>query len=171
MLATTGIKTVILLVFGIAFVAILSLFALSFLTKSQSAPIITYTKTESQKPKVELPETYSDTGTSKVKDTITRDFIVKNVGNKPLQLSNVNSNCGCTSAKIITGDKETKEYGMHKVSTEIIEVAPGTEITIRLIYRPFTMPVYGVVFREVYIDTNDPDLSKIILRIKANIIK
>jgi len=171
MLANTGTKTVILLVFSIAFITILSLFALSLFSKTLTAPITSYAKTDVQKPKAELPVTFIDTGTSKVNDIVTRDYVVKNVGDKPLQLSGINSSCDCTSAKIISGNKETKEAGMGKRSSEVVEVAPGTEVTIRVIYRPFVMPVYGVVFREVYVNTNDPNLSKMILRIKANIIK
>lgn len=171
MLANTGTKTVILLVFGIAFVTILSLFALSLFSKTSTPPITSYAKTDVQRPKAELPVTFIDTEISRVKDTITRDFVVKNVGDKPLQLSGINSSCDCISAKIISGNKETKESGMGKRSTEVVEIAPGTEATIRVIYRPFVMPVYGVVFREVYVNTNDPNQSKIILKIRANIIK
>ncbi|TRZ49850.1 DUF1573 domain-containing protein [bacterium] len=171
MLANTGTKTVILLVFGIAFITILSLFALSLFSETSTTPITSYAKTDVQKPKAELPVTYIDAGTSKVNDTITRDYVVKNIGDKPLQLSGINSSCDCTSAKIISGNKETKESGMGKRSTEVVEIAPGTEAIIRVIYRPSIMPVYGAVFREVYVNTNDPNLSKIILRIKANIIK
>ena len=172
MLNTTSIKTIIMIVFGTALVAILSLFAISLLSKKpSSSPTTSYTQTDTQKPKVELPENFVDTGISRLKDTITRDFVVKNVGEKTLQLRNINSSCGCTSAKIISGDQETKEYGMSKRSLEVVDIAPGAEATIRVIYRPFTMPVYGVIIREVYIDTNDPDFSKIILRMKANITK
>lgn len=162
-------KNIILIILGSSFLLILSLFAFSMFGKSNSPKIITYTKTEVQRPKVQLIDTYSDMGNIKVKDTITKDFTVKNIGDKPLDLSGINSNCGCTSARIIYEGTESKEYGMHRVSTDVIEVAPGKQAVIRVIYRPYTMPVYGVVSREVYIDTNDPDQPKIVLRIKANV--
>lgn len=162
-------KLIISFVLGMTFLLIIGLFTLSFFDKTNTPQITTYTKNENQKPKADVTETFADLGTVNVKDLVTKDFKIKNTGDKPLQLSNINSNCGCTSAKIIIDGKETKESGMHKVSPLVSEVLPGTEATVQVIYRPFTMPVYGVVFREVYIDTNDPDLPKIILRIKANV--
>jgi len=162
-------KLVISFLLGMTLLLILGLFALSFFDKSETPQISTYSKTDDLKPKLEIADTYYDLGTINVKNVATKDFVVKNSGQKPLQLSNVNSNCGCTSAKIISEGVETKESGMHRISPVVTEVAPGTEVTVRVIYRPFTMPVYGVVTREVYLDTNDPNLSKLILRIKANV--
>lgn len=164
-----NIKLIISFVLGTTFLLIVALFTLSFFDKTNTPQVTTYTKSESQKPKVDIPETFGDLGNISVKDLVTKDFIIKNRGDKILQLSNVNSNCGCTSAKIISNGVETKESGMHKVSSTVTEIAPGADATISVIYRPLTMPVYGVVFREVYIDTNDPDLPKLVLRIKANV--
>ncbi len=49
---------------------------------------------------------------------------------------------------------------MHAQSGYVTEVAPGDTATVRVIYKPSLMPVYGLVEREVYITTNDPDRQK-----------
>lgn len=127
----------------------------------------TYASQSQDRPRVEIGEKFIDVGEIKVSDVITRDFSIKNAGNKPVQLLNINSSCGCTSGKIIYKDFTSKEFGMHAQSGFVTEIAPGDSATMRLTYRPATMPVYGAVEREVYVSTNDPDNSKLIFAIKA----
>lgn len=110
---------------------------------------------------------YADVGEIKVSDVVTRDFPIKNTGNKPVQIQNINSSCGCTSGKIIYKDFTSKEFSMHVQSGYVTEIAPGDTATMRLTYRPATMPVYGAVTREVYVTTNDPDKPRLIFSIKA----
>ena len=126
-----------------------------------------YTSQSQNRPRVEIGEKFVDVGEIKVSDVITRDFSLKNTGNKPVQLLNINSSCGCTSGKIIYKDFTSKEFGMHAQSGFVTEIAPGDTATMRLTYRPATMPVYGAVEREVYLSTNDPDNSKLIFAIRA----
>lgn len=132
-----------------------------------SKPIATYSANTKERPQVKIEKTSSDLGKIKVADIKEKDFIVKNTGNKDLQLYNISSSCNCTTGQIIYQGKAGKEYGMHKQSEEIISVAPQTEVKIRVIYRPYLMPVYGTVEREVYISTNDPKNPKLIFKIKA----
>lgn len=56
---------------------------------------------------------------------------------------------------------------MHAQSGYLMDIAPGTEARVRVIYRPFQMPVYGAVEREVYITTNDPQKEKLVFAVKA----
>jgi len=151
-------------------ILIISVVGLSFLITGNQ-PVqptaASYTSQGQDRPKVEIGEKFIDVGEIKVSDEVTRDFSIKNVGNKPVQLLNINSSCGCTSGKIIYKDFTSKEFGMHAQSGFVTEIAPGDAATMRLTYRPATMPVYGAVTREVYLSTNDPDNSKLIFSIKA----
>lgn len=56
---------------------------------------------------------------------------------------------------------------MHAQSDDVFEIAPNTQATLRLTYRPFTMPVYGALTREVYVTTNDPSNPKLVFQIKT----
>ncbi len=125
---------------------------------------VSFLLTAGQKP---TPDNTYDFGEIKVSDTKEKEFVLKNTGSKPLQILNINSSCGCTAGKIIYNNSETKEYGMHAQSGYLMDIAPGTEAKVKVIYRPFQMPVYGAVEREVYVTTNDPQREKLIFAVKA----
>ena len=127
---------------------------------------VSFLLTAGQKP---TPDNTYDFGEIKVSDTKEKEFVLKNTGSKPLQILNINSSCGCTAGKIIYNNSETKEYGMHAQSGYLMDIAPGTEAKVKVIYRPFQMPVYGAVEREVYVTTNDPQREKLIFAVKANV--
>lgn len=140
---------------------------LSKTTATPQAQALSYAPSDKDKPKAEVQETYKDVGKISVKSTQEVDFVIKNTGTKPLQLIQITSSCGCTTGKIIYNGKETKEYGMHSKTSELVEIAPNTQATMRMIYRPFTMPVYGIVTRDVYVSTNDPQNPKLTFQIKT----
>ena len=58
---------------------------------------------------------------------------------------------------------------MHTQSGYVTEIASGETATVRLTYRPASMPVYGLVEREVYVTTNDPANEKLIFSITAKV--
>lgn len=162
-----GNKTVFI---GIAIVSIILIIGSYFLLNSSSKPqakVLSYSVQDKDRPAAEIKENFKDLGTIKVKDTQETLFTLKNIGDKPLQLSDINSSCGCTSGQIIYNGITSKEYSMHSRSDDVFEIAPQTEAQVKLTYRPFTMPVYGLVEREVYITTNDPANSKLVFKIKA----
>lgn len=113
--------------------------------------------------------TFSDLGKMKVPDDKSANFKIKNIGQKPLQLSNISSSCNCTFGQVIINGKESDVFGMHNVSDFAGEVLPGKEAIIKVTYRPFIMPVYGTVGREIYVSTNDPENPKLIFKVKANV--
>lgn len=165
-------KTIIAFVFGVSLLLILGLFALSFTDRNQTEAIInTYQKSDSSRPKLSIDQTIADLGPMKVKDEGVKDFVIKNIGDKTLQISGINSSCNCATAKFIVNGVESGEFGMHKPGTQVFEVVPNAEAVIRVIYRPYVMPVYGFVSREVYADTNDPDMPKLVLRVTTNVSK
>jgi len=135
--------------------------------QNQKVNIVYYKQSDLAKPKVKVKQFEKDIGTIKVSDEKSADFLIKNTGQKPLQLFNISSSCGCTVGKVIIDGKESEEFGMHSRSSYVGEVLPGKEAVVRVIYRPYVMPVYGAVIREVYVSTNDPENEKLVFKIKT----
>ena len=102
-------------------------------------------------------ESISDIGEMKVADVKSRDFVIKNIGDQPLQITSVSSSCNCTVGQIVYQGKVSREYGMHAPGGFINQIAVGDTAIVRVIYKPYIMPVYGPVTRDVFVGTNDPD--------------
>ena len=159
-------KTAILLIVGL----LIMLFGIAYLvTKGQTLTPETkkYSKEELDRPKAEVDKNLVDVGEMKVNEIKEVSFSLKNIGNKPLQILNINSSCNCTFGKIIYKELETKQFGMYKQSGYVTDIAPNDTAIIKVIYNPSIMPVYGNVSRDVYITTNDPENSKLIFTIKT----
>ena len=137
--------------------------------KSPAGAASYYKLNDKEKPRAEVKELFKDMGTIKVSDQKSEDFVVKNGGSKPLQLSQISSSCGCTVGQVIIDGKESEEFGMHSQSDYIAEIAHQKQATVKVTYRPYVMPVYGPVDREVYITTNDPENTKLVFKIKATV--
>jgi len=161
-------KVLIFIVFGFIAVTIGLAFVFSS-GKNPSLAAASFSAQDDDRPKAETTQTFFDLGEIKVSDVKQEDFSLKNIGNKPLQILNINSSCNCTFGQVIYKDLITKEYGMHAQSGYVTEVAPGDTATVRVIYKPSLMPVYGLVEREVYITTNDPDRQKLVFSVKAKV--
>lgn len=154
-----GVAGVVIFIVGISFL----------LTTGQKKDpeALTYKATEQDRPRVETSNTFADLGEIKVSDVKQKDFTFKNAGTKPLQILNVNSSCNCTTGQIIYKDLTSKEFGMHNQSGFVTDIAPGGTAILRLIYRPAVMPIYGLVEREVYVTTNDPEKQRLVFSMKA----
>lgn len=137
--------------------------------KIQGQPAIAYSAGDTDRPKAETQQVFSDLGEIKVTDVKQVDYQLKNTGTKPLQILNINSSCGCTAGQIIYKEFTSDEFSMHTQSGYVTEIAPGDTGIVRLTYRPATMPVYGIVEREVYITTNDPANQRLVFGIKAKV--
>lgn len=137
--------------------------------QKQTPAITSYSLNDKERPKVEAKITSFDLGKMKVSEDKSANFKIKNIGQKPLQLSNISSSCNCTFAQVVINGKESDLFGMHNISDFAGEVLPGKEATVKVIYRPSIMPVYGPVEREVYVSTNDPENPKLVFKVKANV--
>ena len=149
-----------------------SVVGLAFLLTAGQTPTpatASFSTQGTDRPKAEMAQTSFALGEIKVSDVKVQDYSLKNVGTKPLQILNVNSSCGCTAGQIIYQGKTSKEFSMHRQSGYVTEIASGETATIRLTYRPASMPVYGLVEREVYVTTNDPANEKLIFSITAKV--
>lgn len=159
-------KTVVPLVVGF----FIMLFGMAFLATKGQKPepaTLSYKKEDADRPKAEVLTSLIDVGEMKVNEIKEVSFQLKNVGNKPLQILNINSSCNCTFGQITYKDLTTKQFGMHKQSGYVTDVAPGDSVTVKVIYNPSIMPVYGNVSRDVYVSTNDPDSPKLTFTIKT----
>lgn len=136
---------------------------------SSDVSVATYKSTDAARPQVEVKQTKKDFGAIKVSDTATATFAIKNVGKVPLQLFDISSSCGCTVGKVSYNGQESTEFGMHSAGDFATPISPETTATVTVIYRPFVMPVYGAVEREVYVSTNDPSHTKLVFQVTANV--
>ncbi|MDP1743699.1 MAG: DUF1573 domain-containing protein [Candidatus Amesbacteria bacterium] len=154
-------KTIAIFVVGLAaFMGV----AIWILTKNQDSTVIPKTNVFS---KVEALETVADLGEMKVADVKSRDFTIKNVGSNPLQITSISSSCNCVSGQIVYKGQTSKEYGMHAPGGFVNQIAVGDTAVVRVIYKPYIMPVYGPVTRDVYVGTNDPDNPKLTFTVKT----
>ncbi len=162
-------KTIVigLILFSVVFVG-----GSYFLLAGGSKPevkIASYSSKDKDRPIVEVKKTLFDLGTIKVSDQKEATFTIKNIGAKPLQVSNMSSSCHCTFGQLIYQGKTSDEYGMSTVSDVLTPIAPNTEAVVKVIYRPYIMPVYGPVEREVYLSTNDPNNQKLVFQVTAKV--
>lgn len=137
------------------------------LSGDKQAQVTSYTQNDLNKPTVQVKESFFDMGTIKASNQKVKDFTIKNIGTKPLQLYNLSSSCGCTTVQIVYQNAFSKEFSMHVKSDYVALIAPQAEAKVRVIYKPYVMPVYGTVGREVYVETNDPVQPKLVFKIKA----
>src|SRR3989344_6057157 len=162
-------KTIVINVM-VVFAAIVGLAFIFTWGQKPEPAVLSYTSQDSDRPKAEVPETFFDLGEIAVSDVKQQDYSLKNTGTKPLQILNVNTSCGCTAGQIIYNGTTSKEYSMHSQGGGYVtDIAPGDNATVRLIYRPAVMPVLGLVEREVYVSTNDPDHEKLVFSIKVKV--
>jgi hypothetical protein len=56
---------------------------------------------------------------------------------------------------------------MHSSISWVGTLNPGKKATVKVIYRPYIMPVSGEITRDVYVQTNDPDNERITFTVKA----
>ena len=161
-----SVKTTVLLIVGFL-IMIVGLVFLATYGQKPDPEVLSYKKDEADRPQAEVSVSPVDIGEMKVNEIKEVSFQLKNNGTKPLQILNINSSCNCTFGQIIYKDLTTKQYGMHKQSGYVTDVAPGDYATVRVIYNPSIMPVYGPVSRDVYVSTDDPDNPKLVFTIKT----
>jgi len=130
-----------------------------------------YGKSDSNRPIAVLSTKQIDWGEINLKDTKESEVELRNDGNSPLEINKLTTSCGCTAVKVSYNETTTKEYNMHQDLKEKISIAPKTAAKVKVIYRPFTMPIEGAVTRQVFIETNDPNNSKLEINASAVVEK
>lgn len=163
-----SVKAVVIIVIGFIVVTVGLTFVFSVGQKPAPATA-SFSAADVDRPKAETAQTFIDLGEINVSDVKQADFSLKNIGSQPLQILNINSSCNCTFGQVIYQGTITKEYGMHAQSGYVTDILPGETATVRVTYKPALMPVFGVVEREVYLATNDPERQKLTFSVKAKV--
>lgn len=162
-------KSNIILIVVIGFVFLALTYGAYVISGGGKSPtqIINYNTSDNSKPQVKVQKFTGDMGKIKVSEKKIYDFTIQNTGSQPLQLFNMTSSCNCTVGQVIVGNVTSAEYGMHAPSDYITEIKPGGKGLVRVIYRPFVMPAFGTVEREVSVGTNDPQTPKLVFKVTA----
>ncbi len=100
-------------------------------------------------PTIMSPDPVYDFGELDNSNKVSRDFIVKNVGDDALVISDVKTTCGCTVAEL---EKNT--------------LAPGEETTIAAVFN--LKGKQGIQSKKITVMSNDPETPNYILEIKGN---
>lgn len=165
-------KTILYIVGGLTIVALLFIGIFSFNESKQAqsvGSVSTYSTNDKDKPKIETSSVFSDLGNMKVKDEKSAEFTIENKGTKSLSLFKVSSSCDCTFGQITIDGVKSPEFNMHSKNPWTGTIESGKKATLSVIYRPFIMPVKGVVTRDVFMQTNDPKKSQLTFTVKANV--
>lgn len=150
------------------FIFILIFFVSSVEQKvARGSDIISYSVNDIDRPKVTVSQNFSDLGLMNVKDEKSASFTIENTGSKPLTLYKISSSCDCTFGQITIDGNKSPEFGMHSKGSWTGTLDPGKTALVSVIYRPSIMPVKGIVTRDVFLQTNDPQHSQLTFSIKA----
>ncbi|MEJ2306242.1 MAG: DUF1573 domain-containing protein [candidate division WOR-3 bacterium] len=106
----------------------------------------------SAQPKIQFKSKVLNFGTMKQGETKTGGFIFRNVGNEDLKVSEIRSTCGCASGKLDIKNKLVPPRGEGK-------------ITVTFESRDYM----GGITETIYLHTNDPENSKVPIKIKAKV--
>ncbi len=166
----SGEKIILALIGGFTLIAVAIIVVFSAneqKTTNSSTLVASYSSQDADRPKAKASSSFSDLGKMKVNEEKTGEFTIENSGSKPLQLFGVSSSCGCTLGVVTINGQKSPEFGMHSKGTWTGTVDPGKKAELSVIYRPYIMPVSGVVTRDVYVQTNDPKNAKLTFTVKA----
>jgi hypothetical protein len=165
-------KAIFLIIGGFTLIVVVLIIIFSINEQKQaktSASILSYSVSDREKPEASVSSSFSDLGKMKVKDEKTAEFTIENKGSKPLQLYKIRSSCDCTFGQVTIDGNKSPEFSMHASSPWVGTIEPGKKATLSVIYRPFIMPVSGVVTRDVYLETNDPEKPRMTFTVKAEV--
>lgn len=101
-------------------------------------------------PNVDLPLVRWDWGTIPRRPVVSQTFPIQNQGTQPLLITNVVTSCGCTSADL---------------SASLIPAGQRADLVV--LFDPDFHDTSGPVTRLVWLETNDPDMPVVELRMDA----
>ncbi len=116
-------------------------------------PPIPFLPRNQAQPRIQVPEKFYNFGVVGSQDVVEREFIIRNTGEAPLNISRAYTTCGCTTAEI---------------SATVIP--PGQVATIRLVFDAGYHDAAGqTVRRGLIIENNDPSFSQAEIWIQASV--
>lgn len=113
-----------------------------------------------------------DLGVMRVDEERTGEFRFKNVSDAPITIGNFETSCNCTFGRVITSRIESPIFNMrmHMPPQDYnwrVDIQPGEEAIIQVIYKPAIMPVFGRVERSLFFKTTDPGMPEVELKVYA----
>lgn len=122
-------------------------------------------------PKISIEPLSHDFGdVSQAAGIVSKKFIIQNTGKTDLEINNLLSSCGCTTAAMVVNGEEGPRFGMHnnpKDWSTIIK--PGETADIKVYYDPDTHADFrGQATREITVFSNDPVNFEKSIKIKLN---
>lgn len=165
-------KTIFYVIGGFTVLVIILIVVFSINEQKQASGglnIASYSTTDSNRPKAKFDSAFSDLGKMSVKDEKTAEFTIENTGSKPLTLYKISSSCDCTFGLVDIDGNKSPEFSMHASGSWTGTVESGKSAKLSVIYRPSIMPVSGIVTRDVYVQTNDPENPKLTFTVKADV--
>ncbi len=154
--------------FTVIILILIVIFSINEGKQSQTAAdITTFSVKDKDKPEASVSSVFSDLGKMKVKDEKSAEFTIENKGTKTLSLFKVKSSCDCTFGQITINGNKSPEFGMHSQNSWTGSLAPGKKAMLNVTYKPYIMPVKGIITRDVYMQTNDPQKPQLTFTVKA----
>jgi len=145
-----------------------------FVLKPFSKPQVAGEQVQTASPKVTTSESYFDWGDIKINGGVAeKEFEIKNEGEGVLNLSSVVTSCACTTAQLIKDGEASPLFGMHTKSSYIMEVASGESAKLKVVFDPTFHGPSGVgpISRQVFVNTNDPEKSKLTFYVKTVVVR
>lgn len=130
-----------------------------------------YNVSEQSRPIMEISQKDFDLGTMKLADTKTVEIAIKNIGEKPLTISDFTTSCGCTLIQVFIGEEKSPEFSLHNKVTWQKDLEVGQSATLKVTYQPKLMPVEGKVERTAYFKTNDPTNTNVQINLTSFVEK
>jgi hypothetical protein len=104
------------------------------------------------RPNVDLPLAIWNWGEIPAVPAVVQTFPIQNTGDEPLLITRVVTSCGCTTASL---------------SSSVIP--PGQRADLTVTFDPNFHATVGPVNRLVWLQTNDPDMPQVEIRVDANV--
>ncbi|PIZ00559.1 hypothetical protein COY62_01955 [bacterium (Candidatus Howlettbacteria) CG_4_10_14_0_8_um_filter_40_9] len=165
-----NMNTILSVIGGLAIVAVVVMIVMSD-PGSKKASDSTFDKNDENRPVAVLSTKKIDWGEINLNDVKESEVELTNEGNSPLEIKGLSTSCGCTVVKVSQNGTETKEYGMHEPLKNKVSIESKSLVKLKIIYRPYVMPVEGAVTRQVFIETNDPVNPKLEISASAVVKK
>lgn len=110
---------------------------------------------------------------SKRGGVVSTSFPLVNIGEEDIEISFIETSCGCTTARVINGDEVGPLFGMKEKGTShagwITVMPPGGKAELIVFYDPNVHPDFrGVATRTVTLTSNDKLHIRKTLKIKVN---
>lgn len=121
----------------------------------------------------EVEEWVYDWGTIELQGgNVSKSFKIANTGSDPLQLSEVQTSCMCTTAEISIDGQVSPKFGMHGKSKWVGEVPPGGEAELTVTFDPAFHGPSGVgdITRQVSLKTNDVSKPELVFNLSAKVV-